>query len=54
MEANTLIPYIENSRSLIEGQGSKPNRVKEDMFEAKNSPNVPERKKTIVDSHRSA
>ena len=45
MEGDTLIPDTEDARSLIEGLGSKPKHVKEDVFEAKDRPNVPESKK---------
>jgi hypothetical protein len=45
LEGDILIPDTEDARSLIEGLGSKPKRVKEDLFEAKDRPNVPEREK---------
>jgi hypothetical protein len=45
MEGDTLIPDTEDARSLIEGLGSKPKHVKEDVFEAKDRPNVPESEK---------
>ena len=45
LEGDTLIPDTEDARSLIEGLGSKPKHIKEDVFEAKDRPNVPERKK---------
>ena len=45
MEGDTLIPDTEDARSLIEGLGSKPKHVKEDVFEAKDKPNVPESEK---------
>jgi len=45
MEGDTLIPDTEEARSLIGTLGSKPKHVKEDVFEAKDRPNVPESKK---------
>ena len=45
LEGDTLIPDTEDARSLIEGLGSKPKHVKEDVFEAKDRPNVPESEK---------
>jgi hypothetical protein len=45
MEGDTLIPDTEDARNLIEGLGSKPKHVKEDTFEAKDRPNVPESEK---------
>ena len=45
IEGDTLIPDTEDAKNLIEGLGSIPKRVKEDVFEAKDTPNVPESKK---------
>ena len=45
MEGDTLIPDTEDARSLIESLGSTPKHVKEDVFEAKDRPNVPESEK---------
>ena len=45
MEGDTLIPDTEDARNLIEGLGSKPKHVKEDVFEAKDRLNIPESKK---------
>ena len=45
LEGDTLVADTEDARSLIESLGSKPKHVKEDVFEAKDRPNVPERKK---------
>jgi hypothetical protein len=45
MEGDTLIPDTDDARNLIEGLGSKPKHVKEDVFEAKDRPNVPESEK---------
>jgi hypothetical protein len=45
LEGDTLVADTEDARSLIETLGSKPKHVKEDVFEAKDRPNVPERKK---------
>ena len=52
MEGDTLIPDTEDARSLIEGLGSKPKHVKEDVFEAKDRPNVPESKKPTDAQHK--
>ncbi len=45
IEGDTLVAKTEDARKLIEVLGSKPKRVKEDIFEAKDRPNVPEREK---------
>jgi hypothetical protein len=45
LEGDTLVADTEDARNLIETLGSKPKHVKEDVFEAKDRPNVPERKK---------
>jgi hypothetical protein len=45
IEGDTLVADTEDARSLIEALGSKPKHVKEDIFEAKDRPNVPESKK---------
>ena len=45
IEGDTLVADTEDARSLIESLGSKPKHVKEDVFEAKDRINVPERKK---------
>ena len=45
MEGDTLVADTEDAKSLIEGLGSKPKHVKEDVFEAKDRPNVPENEK---------
>ena len=45
LEGDTLIPDTEDARNLIESLGSKPKHVKEDVFEAKDKPNVPESEK---------
>jgi hypothetical protein len=45
LEGDTLVADTEDARKLLETLGSKPKRVKGDVFEAKDRPNVPERKK---------
>jgi len=45
IEGDTLVADTEDARSLIEALGSKPKHIKEDVFEAKDRPNVPESKK---------
>ena len=45
IEGDTLVADTADARNLIETLGSKPKHVKEDVFEAKDRPNVPERKK---------
>jgi hypothetical protein len=45
LEGDTLVADSEDARKLIEALGSKPKRVKGDVFEAKDRPNVPERLK---------
>ncbi len=45
IEGDTLVADTEDARSLIETLGSKPKHVKEDVFEAKDRPNVLESKK---------
>jgi hypothetical protein len=45
LEGDTLVADTKDTRSLIETLGSKPKHVKEDVFEANDRPNVPERKK---------
>jgi len=42
---DTLVGDNEDARSMIESLGSKPKRIKGDIFEAKDRPNVPERLK---------
>lgn len=45
LEGDTLVADTEDARKLVETLGSKPKHVKGDVFEAKDRPNVPERKK---------
>ena len=45
IEGDTLVAVTDDARRLIETLGSKPKHVKGDVFEAKDSPNVPESKK---------
>jgi len=45
IEGDTLVADTEDARSLIETLGSKPKHIKEDVFEAKDRPNVPESEK---------
>ena len=45
LEGDTLVADTEDAKRLIETLGSKPKRVKGDVFEAKDRPNVPERDK---------
>ena len=42
IEGDTLVADTEDARSLIETLGSKPKHIKEDVFEAKDRPNVSE------------
>ncbi|HOO58889.1 MAG TPA: hypothetical protein PK273_06290, partial [Anaerolineaceae bacterium] len=45
IEGETLVGDSEDAKQLIESLGSKPKHVKGDIFEAKDKPNVPEKKK---------
>lgn len=45
VEGNTLVPDTQDVKELFIHLGSKPRRVKADIFEAKDRPNVPERAK---------
>lgn len=45
MEGEKLIADTTDARNLLESLGSKPMHVKGDVFEAKDRPNIPERKK---------
>jgi len=45
IEGETLIGDSEDAKQLIESLGTKPKHVKGDIFEAKDRPNVPEKKK---------
>lgn len=45
LDGDTLVADSEDARKLLATLGSKPRRIKGDVFEAKDRPNVPERKK---------
>lgn len=45
IEGETIVADTDDARSVIEALGSKPKHVKGDIFEAKDSPNIPENKK---------
>jgi hypothetical protein len=45
LAGDTLVGDNKDSRRLIESLGTKPKRVKGDIFEAKDTPNVPENQK---------
>lgn len=45
IEGEALVGDSEDAKQLIESLGSKPKHVKGDIFEAKDKPNVPEKKK---------
>lgn len=45
LDGDTLVADSEDARKLLATLGSKPKRIKGDVFEAKDRPNVPERKK---------
>lgn len=45
LDGDTLVADSEDARKLLSTLGSKPRRIKGDVFEAKDRPNVPERKK---------
>jgi hypothetical protein len=45
IQGDTLVADTDDAKRLIESLGSKPKHVKEDVFEAKDRPNVPESKK---------
>ena len=45
IEGETLIGDNEDAKQLIESLGTKPKHVKGDIFEAKDRPNIPEKKK---------
>jgi hypothetical protein len=44
IENDTLVADTDDARRLIEALGSKPTHIEGDVFEAKDRPNVPERK----------
>ena len=45
IESDTLVADTDDARNIIETLGTKPMHVKGDIFEAKDRPNVPEKKK---------
>ncbi len=45
LEGDRLVADTDDARELIEALGTKPTRVRGDVFEAKDRPNVPESKK---------
>ena len=45
IEGETLVPDSEDARGLLNTLGSKPKRLKGDIFQAKDRPNVPEKNK---------
>ena len=45
IESDTIVSDTDDARSLIETLGSTPTHVEEDVFNAKDRPNVPESKK---------
>ena len=45
LEGDALIADTDDAKKLVESLGTKPKHVKGDIFEAKDRPNVPERKK---------
>ena len=45
IEGGTLVADSEDAKQLIDSLGSKPKHVKGDIFEAKDRPNIPEKKK---------
>jgi hypothetical protein len=45
VEGRSLVPDTAEARKVLDKLGSKPVRVKGDVFEAKDRPNVPEREK---------
>ena len=45
IEGETLVGDREDAKQLIESLGSKPKHVEGDIFEAKDRPNIPEKKK---------
>jgi hypothetical protein len=45
IEGETLVADSEDAKQLIESLGSKPKHVKGDIFEVKDRPNIPEKKK---------
>ena len=45
VEGETLVADTDDAKKLIEGLGSKTTHVEGDVFEAKDTPNVPESKK---------
>ncbi|MBI4137253.1 hypothetical protein HY469_04285 [Candidatus Roizmanbacteria bacterium] len=48
----TLVPDSKDAKDLLDMLGSKPKHVKADIFEAKDRPNVPERKKPTIAMRR--
>lgn len=51
-EGDRLVPDSEDARKLFAGLGSEPMRVKGDVFEAKDRPNVPESAKPTAAQRR--
>jgi hypothetical protein len=45
LDGATLVADTDNAEKLVDALGSKPTHVKGDVFEAKDKPNVPDRKK---------
>lgn len=52
VEGKTLVPDHEDAKALFEDLGAKPVHVKGDYFEAKDRPNVPEKKKPTAAQNR--
>ena len=52
LEGDTLVADTDDARGVIEALATKPKRVKGDVFEAKDRPNVPESKKPTAAQQR--
>jgi hypothetical protein len=52
IEGGNFVPDTQEDRHVLEELGSKPQRVKGDVFEAKPRPNVPERAKPTTAQRR--
>ncbi len=52
VERGKLVADTDDARELIETLGSKPKHVEGDIFEAKDRPNIPERKKPTAAQQR--
>lgn len=52
IEDDELVPDTEDAKEVIENLGSVPTHIKGDFFEAKDRPDIPERKKPTEEQQR--